>query len=86
MRKIFLILLFFFIFWNVSAKCDWVAYFSVVSHYYNTKWDFCQPWESVAQFQALDKNKNFVNYDWDGSEYSFLADLVQTNEKIILLE
>jgi hypothetical protein len=29
----------------------------------------------------LDKNKNFVNYDWDGSEYSFLADLVQTNEK-----
>lgn len=81
MRKIFLILLFFFIFWNVSAKCDWVAYFSVVSHYYNTKWDFCKPWESVAQFQALDQNKNFVIHNWDGSEYSFLADLVQTNEK-----
>lgn len=76
MKKIIIIIfLSFFIFSNVSAnikKCDWVAYFSVNEHYYNNDWNFCEEWETVGNFMALNKNLSLDDI-WDGTEYTFLA-------------
>lgn len=74
MKKIFFIILSFFIVSNVSAKCDWVTYFSVTEHYYNNQWAFCKSWEFVSDFQAIKKDLSSDN-NWNGDEFSYLADM-----------
>ena len=74
MKKLFFIILSFFVVSNVSAKCDWVAYFSATEHYYNNDWSFCKPWEHVTDFQAIKKDLSSDD-DWNGDEFSYLADI-----------
>lgn len=74
----------FFIFWNflqVSAKCSWFAYI-FKEHYYNNDWNFCEEWESVGNFMALNKNLS-LDEIWDGTEYTFLANTYKKEKDFI---
>ena len=79
MKKLFFIILSFFIVSNVSAKCDWSGAFWNTEHYYNNQWAFCKSWEFVSDFQAIKKDLSSDD-DWNGDEFSYLADLINYSD------